>query len=143
MTHKIDHIDKWKLAYVAGILDGEGWIGISKRSKTMTLTPAVEVSMSDIKCISLLHNVTGLGTISIKTNRGWSSNTMYYWCIRGRLEIYWLLKAVHPFLVTKREQADIMIEFLERRLQDVAIDSRDFQLREKIHNLNEGGTYIK
>lgn len=47
------------IAWVAGIVEGEGWIGHDKRS----VTPKIKVHMTDEDVVRRLHSVTGIGKV--------------------------------------------------------------------------------
>ena len=136
MLYGIEKLEKWELAYIAGIIDGEGCISIAKSHSTMHLTPFVEVSMTNIECIRLLWTMTGMGKFDIR-KRPAPRKTVYRWPVYKKLDIYLLLRAIHPYLVVKKEQAEVMLEFVARRLQDTPSDGRDIQLKEEIQKLNE------
>lgn len=132
----VEGLPDWKLAYIAGIIDGEGCISLSKEKKTGYFIPSIFVGMCDSMCINILHMYTGLGSLSHRAPSHWGNKHVYIWQVRNRLEIYLLLKAVHPYLITKRKQADVLLEFVERRISGRLQCGYDDELQGKLKALN-------
>jgi len=132
----VETLPGWKLAYIAGIVDGEGSIGIGK-GKNMCLKPEVYVGMTDPACINALYNNTEVGNMGSCSREKLLHKRIYTWRVKGKLEIYVLLKALRPYLITKKKQVDVLMEFIERRMLDVPQSSYDDQLRDKLMTLNK------
>lgn len=136
MSYAVVKLESWQLAYVAGIIDGEGCLNLSKQSKRKDISPTIMTNMTNAKCIHLLHDMTGVGNfyeyIQPKPRK-----VTYRWVVRSRLEIYLLLKALQPYLLVKEKQANIMLEFVERRIQGVPTGRHDLELLEEMHKLNK------
>lgn len=112
------------LAWLAGLWDGEGSVGLNYQGKG--LTSRVQICMTDsetiIKAQSILIElgVRGLGYIyqekqpwhkpahHLRINRAWDQRIM--------------ARALVPYAVTKRRQWEALLTFLERRLDGVKID---------------------
>lgn len=109
-------------AYTAGILDGEGWIGIvaevlngkdgSRRSHRFGV--GVAVSMTDTGAIEYIQRVSGAGCINAERRDGDHKDTNKWRCQRTKVKA--LLEEVLPYLRVKQRQASLVIRFLE--LQD-------------------------
>jgi hypothetical protein len=102
-----------KLAYLAGIIDGEGCIAIRKSKRTGTCkstryAAAVTVGNTSRHLIEQLVGTFGVGCVTYryptKTKRA-----CYLWSLpsRGAREV---LRAVQPYLIVKREQAAVLLE---------------------------------
>lgn len=98
-------------AYIAGIIDGEGHIGIhirsSKNGRTAWL-PVVRVSSSSEELIQWLTEHAGMGHVN-RLNSG-----MIFWTPdrQGQVD---LLEQVLPYLVIKKRQAEILLEYYRDR----------------------------
>ena len=136
MFYSIETLENWQLAYIGGIIDGEGSIYLSTTKGNTSVVAGVAVTMTSLECVNFLHRITGMGHIQVYKRPG-KYKTAYKWTIGGRLEIYLFLKAVHPYLLVKEKQADIMLEFVERRIKETSINAYDFQLREDLQKLNK------
>lgn len=105
-TMKINEIDK---AWMAGFVDGEGWIGIVKQVRNVRPSPAyrtvIKISNTRRKSIDFFVERYG-GT-------AWKGKDAYQWdCPKANIKK--LLCDIKPFLVIKTNQAQILLDFIER-----------------------------
>jgi len=133
----IENLPEWKLGYIAGILDGEGSILLLRSSCRARIYPRVVVGMSDHVCVGTLQNITSVGHVYTVEYKKKNCKSIYTWNVQAVLEIYFLLKAVLPYLITKKERAKVMIDFVERRIQNIPQGSYDEELRRKLRELNK------
>jgi hypothetical protein len=99
--------DSWR-AWVAAILDGEGWIGITRGGRNMHPNAAVEVKMCDPQVVRRLH-ARYAGVLSLRPTRSETRRSVWSWRVSGRLVVPVLEDAL-PFLLIKEEQAKIAID---------------------------------
>lgn len=98
-----------KLSYLAGIIDGEGTIGVYKYNNNYKIE--LSVGNSDVRLIKFLEDEYGGGTYHPKKLKGRKSK--YNWQIYGK-HCYRLLNKVRNKLLLKREQAGVCIRMYER-----------------------------
>ena len=98
-------------AYAAGIVDGEGCIQISTTTKRTWL--AIGVANSDPRvCVWLSERYGGkVHQQKPRTQNGKPTRIMYTWYV-GSAAAGNFLKTIYPYLVIKKEQADIALAFL-------------------------------
>ena len=98
-------------AYAAGIVDGEGSIGINSTPKHTWLV--ISVANSDPRvCVWLADRYGGkVHQDKQRIRNGKSTRIMYHWQA-GAATSGKFLKVIHPYLVIKKEQADIALAFL-------------------------------
>ena len=105
--------DKWE--YLAGIIDGEGTIGVFKsgfHSGRQQYYSTLQVGNTDRRLIKwLLENFKGNCSMSISKNE--NAKDSYKWSIKGH-KAYKILIEVRDFLLLKQEQADVVIEHYRR-----------------------------
>ena len=112
--------EKWKLAYLAGIIDGEGSISFVKSTGSWKGTAVrVSVKNTDLKLIRWLKDNFG-GYIQedrygLKEHPNWKIR--YKWGTDATLEVLELLKRVFPYLVIKKDLALKAIAFCEKKLE--------------------------
>lgn len=102
---------KEELAYIAGLVDGEGSIGIYEyKSKYKNYGLNLVINMCDIEAIALVKEIYGghLMTIPPKGN-----NRLQYRLKLGRKETYVCLMEILPYLRVKKKQAEIALKFKE------------------------------
>ena len=136
LRHPIKELADWQLAYITGIIDGEGCLNLAKQSKRKDISPTIMINMTNSACIHFLHNVTGAGHFYTYVQPK-PRKVTYRWVIHGRLEIYLLLRAIQPYSIVKRKQIIVMLEFIERRIQNNLVTARDYELLEEMHELNK------
>jgi hypothetical protein len=118
---KIPEVEK--LAYLAGIIDGEGTIALhkSKPSAFEGRECKIEVSNTNDKLINwLLSNVGGKVYSQIKRQpNGYERKPLMTWELHGTVNVYFLLRAIKPYLIIKKEEAEKVMAFCERRVTDM------------------------
>ena len=107
-------------AYLAGLIDGEGYIGITRHRNKTGQRQAFHLSQLKISnnCREILEELKAefRGSISLNSNRprhiqslreNWQYMVTAKQCVK-------LLELIRPFLRIKRPQADLAIEFGKR-----------------------------
>jgi len=105
--------DKAKFGYLAGILDGEGCltIGAGQKETCTNYNSIVVVQNTSKKLIDWLQAKFG-GSVYLSKKETDKTKAAYMWRILKKKDIEILLLAVLPYLVVKREQAKILLEFV-------------------------------
>lgn len=122
----MNKVTKEQLAYIAGIIDGEGTLslvggqaisvdsyGRSYRSFQLT----VRVGNTNKILIDWLQSKSGIGITRMISDRSYNqpklknSKRAHYWQLSAN-EVRELLPKIVPFLVIKKRQAEIMIHWL-------------------------------
>lgn len=103
-----------ELAYIAGIVDGEGSISLvrsthAKRTRGRYIYPMVRVANTDRLLIEWLIAKTGCGAVRYSVQSGDRFKLVHHvgWAVSDAIE---LLKAIRPFLVIKAGRADLVLE---------------------------------
>lgn len=104
-------------AYVAGIIDGEGYVGILKARKDVHMRPRVDVENTSELLIDYLAKTTGLAKKYKKMRKNSKPNhhQIWSWTVRKFSEIKSLCEAVLPFLVIKRRHTELLLELISLR----------------------------
>lgn len=122
-------------AYLAGIVDGEGYVTVHARKVGYgkSCQPKVMIASTSVKWLSDLRDITGgLGSFHLNQKRKsvkWKP--FGQWCIVGKAAQNFL-KEIYPYLQIKKEQAWLVINFemvgqgkrrnkeqLEKQVQDL------------------------
>lgn len=102
-----------RTAYFAGIIDGEGYIGLlpNNRAKTLGLyIPKLSVNMTCEKTITSLQEHFNCGTISLKQPKGLSKKMAYLWSLSDA-NARNVIQEIYPYLITKKENADKVLNY--------------------------------
>jgi len=147
--------DKAMYGYVAGIIDGEGTITIGRNEYTNTKTgkyrhgqayhgvhyaSVISVKNTDERLMKWLKSRFGGEYYTEKrTNETWKDSYKWYHCAKDKESF---LLSILPYLVIKREQAKILLEFL-RIEKWLKIPTKRQELYEKIVALNQRGKPVE
>lgn len=138
-------------AYLAGLLDGEGYISILKTKKGNKATwnnardyvyvPVIKVAMTDRPIIEWLHQSFG-GTFEIRKAQG-NRKESYCWTARKK-QTADFLQLIHPYLRVKKPQATLLLQYRNvagkagHKLTEETWKKRD-ELYTEIRKLNKRG----
>lgn len=115
----IDFDRQLQLAWFAGLVDGEGWIGIGKHSKPNgqyhIFPPCLVIQMTDKKTLDKIVEITGIGKVFTYQKTG-NRKPTHMWRVQTSQTTLHILKLIEPYLVTKKQQAQILIDFIEKRI---------------------------
>jgi hypothetical protein len=140
-------------AYLAGIIDGEGCIGInilpSHSGTVKRLQLRVLVANTNYQLISWLCETTGIGYVFKKIRKNNPKAKDGYEWIVNSLKALWLLHQVKDYLVIKKEQASVAIEFQNTIdpcrhgiFVPQEIVERRYELKKLMNELNKKGVSI-
>ncbi len=93
--HKRQAVWSNKLAYLAGLIDGEGYLKVEKWG-----TIRLIIGMTHKETIEWIYNNFGGNITKQKTKKGLP---FYVWRMNQGKDLFYLLLLVIPFLVTKKE----------------------------------------
>lgn len=109
-------MNKVQMAYLAGLIDGEGNIAIQTRAagnhgtRQRSYINYLRVANTDIRMLEWIRETTGYGTISSDVRQRGNRRQCYQWICAAR-QAEEILRAVFPYLVIKKEQAALVFEF--------------------------------
>ena len=106
--------------YLAGFLDGEGSIGTTHSGKSRLVTGRVTIANTNHELLHLLKAQFG-GSVSVRkagSKPGWRPFGSVTWT--GRKAQY-ILERVLPYLILKREQAELCLQLIRMRDQPKSV----------------------
>jgi hypothetical protein len=90
-------MDAATTAWVAGIIEGEGSIGLSRSG-----APNIQVTMTDQDVIDRLHKVTGVGRVCVLGVRSAHHRQAYKWQVWAQADARALLLSLLPWFGVRR-----------------------------------------
>ncbi len=108
-------IDRLDCAYIAGLLDADGNIRINKQQTingSTRYTMTARIANTDARLIMYLIDTVGGGVSEMKSSE--RKRICYGWSICA-VAAYEFLYQIAPFLVSKKEEAEIAMLFQSRR----------------------------
>lgn len=125
-------------AYLAGFIDGEGSVMLYRRRDSVALrVTAANTHLATLKNIAKLCGCGGV----VHFDRGNPKHKPAGWWQVNAEAAASMLKQIRPYMFTKRQQADLALDFQER-LRDPAMKAdRSWQLTylERMKSLNRRG----
>lgn len=133
--------DKAKFGYLAGILDGEGCItvGAGQKNTCVNYNSILVVQNTSKPLIDWLQQKFG-GSVYLSKKSTAKTKEAYMWRVLKKKDIEILLLATLPYLVVKREQAKLLLEFV-RLSREAQSDTRR-HLYERLRKLNSRGASV-
>lgn len=132
-------MNKKMAAYLAGLIDGEGYIGIlqvkpGEKKEWHTqwpymFVPVLKVAMCDKDLILWLYNSFG-GTFEVRRGNERRLES-YCWAVR-KSQVRDFIKLIYPYLRSKRKQAEIILKF-PKNYSGVQITKEIFEARKRAY----------
>jgi hypothetical protein len=125
-TLSLEHLPPAERGYLAGFIDGEGYVSIAGR-RPHALNPRVMIANTHLATMNYLASLLGAGTRVLERKRARAYHRQGYIILVDRMaDVLHLLETVFPYMVTKRRQADLVMAFCRSRL--ARHGAREFQL---------------
>lgn len=137
------------LAYLAGLIDGEGCLSIS-RVGNYGYGASIIIKMTNEEVIKWVHINFG-GCLS-KESRKAPQETIYSWQLNTRAEILNLLRALQPYLKVKKVNAKVVAGFClrfpdARRLgvvkEDISEKYKYYKVAQALNSRGQGSNELK
>jgi len=136
----IETLSRIDAAYLAGLIDGEGHIGITINVNGYHV-PHVQIIMTDKGCLEWVASTIGVKLCVFAHQNHIKYRPQFMIRLGGRRAI-WLCTAILPYLKVKKEQANILYRFSETyrtgwetKTPEEVIAARQ-ALKDEIHRLN-------
>jgi hypothetical protein len=103
---------------LATLIDGEGCISmqLSKSGNSNRYHPNITVGGTCVEWIKAWQERIGRGQLYCYENRDRKWKVEAFWKLTNRADIVYILKRVLPYLIVKREQAELVISFYKDKL---------------------------
>jgi len=145
----IENLSEFELGYVAGFVDGEGTISVTRQRKKngFTLHPLIRISGTNRNAVKKMaswfnKSINGpYGKDVYEEERSKNRNDYYSFEIRSWRGVLNILEDIHNKLIVKKEQAGLVRELCQARLDNYGGEytEREIELVEKVQELNKRG----
>lgn len=103
-----DRLTEAERAYLAGLFDGEGTIGYYDFRQRHEST--VMITSADPRIMSWIIEKIGYGNVhTVKKAYDRRKHIVHHWRICGRPRVLDFLEAITPYLIIKRDQAELLL----------------------------------
>jgi hypothetical protein len=134
-----------EVAYLAGLIDGEGCLYARKTisRKTIGVASGLIISMTDGGVIQEMQSMTGVGGIALfKDKRKTNWKVAHIWTV-GSQQCALLCREVLPYLRIKKRQAELLIELAELKRKSTTrhayCPERQWEIVKEVQLLNQRG----
>ena len=96
-------------AYLAGLIDGEGSVTLSRTHKNEMPSPQLTITNTNLSLLEWVRRVSGCGKIIHRSRRRPNHKLVYMWCVGKTDKCLDALQTVWPYLRIKRRQARLLL----------------------------------
>ena len=118
-----------QLAYIAGVLDGEGTILVGKYprkgNRNLAYRGFLAIGNTHVPLLQFIKGVIGGKIIMQKKSSGDYAGSICYSLSLTTNEIRKWLPELLPFLIVKKEQAEVLLAFLEKQANNASAPVSD------------------
>jgi hypothetical protein len=130
--------------YIAGIIDGEGTISLEKRKfSNVKIHPVISISNCSLELLNHIQKIIKCGTVRLAKKANQKARPEYKLSINRINQIEGLLSIITPYLILKRKQAEIVLEFIchlqMKRQRNYKLSKYEMTLFKEIRMLNQRG----
>ena len=114
---EINNLKSWQASWLAGVIDGEGSIGLYNYGKEGRRV-CIQLSNTSKEFVDKTREIIGCGSQVNRDKRSYShkgKKTMYLYSLKGSNRCYWVLKQIIPYLIIKKQKAQEIIRELEEK----------------------------
>jgi len=134
--------DKKRTIYFAGVFDGEGTcsIGAGQKETCINYNAVMSVTNTDKRLIDWIQQTFG-GWVTLAKRQVGNQKEAWMWRTTKKDHIEKLLLQILPYLIIKREQAKVLLNFvrLPRHLNDASLRAKYWQ---ELRILNHRGVSV-
>ncbi|MFZ3576685.1 LAGLIDADG family homing endonuclease [Virgibacillus sp. DJP39] len=95
---------EWEAAYIAGIIDGEGSITLTRMHSKEHRRPCISISSNDKEMLVFIQNLVGGGIYNKKNYNPSKFQNSYTLYIKKKEDVFQTLGVVHAFLRIERKK---------------------------------------
>lgn len=100
--------------YLAGLFDGEGWVSLRGQKNKKSHSIQCGIGMSDTVIIAIAKFL-GVGYRLQKSKKS-NNKDMYHLVLAKKETISSFLNLIIPYLIVKKRQAEIMLDYLNSKI---------------------------
>lgn len=117
-------ITKEQIIWLAGFMDGDGWFGLYKNKKSKSgswnYVPVMGIQNTNKEIIDEIGSWFDCGSFATRIYKspGWENRrNSFKYVNQDSIEILEIISLMIPYLKVKRERAELLLEYLEKRVK--------------------------
>jgi hypothetical protein len=128
--------------YLAGLIDGEGYLGLlpvrNKETINPCFEPVIKIGMTGTSAYELMNAIKEryTGNVQLAGRRSKGAREVYTIVIKSKKLVKALLLDIYPYLMVKKDQAQVLLDFCDLPFMHplhVGYDVKIVQKREKYY----------
>ncbi len=125
-------------AWLAGIIDGEGSIGLSKieRGNKTFIAPVITITNTNKPLMDKVCAVYPNGNIYSRQRES-NLKICYDWQLSKVNDVSNFLEQIFPFLAAKRDKAEVVLRFCKYRMQKKPYSDKELQFYNQLKDLDK------
>jgi hypothetical protein len=123
----------WEASYIAGIIDGEGSITLTRIHKNEHRRPCITIASTDMELLTYIQSLTG-GNINNKKNYNPDKHQDSYTLnINKKKDVFFTLQHVSPFLRINKKR--LRAQWILNRYNSVTIRNGKYTTEELVKKI--------
>jgi hypothetical protein len=130
--------------YIAGIVDGEGNVGVLHAHGPQWISARVQITNTDERLIKWLQEKLG-GVARVIHRQTSKHKTVYALMIEDMRDVKYFLNTIKSYLIVKKEQAEILLKFVDSRIKgwrNKPYSKEEMEMWKKLGELNRRGPHV-
>jgi len=132
ISQTLSYMTKEQLAWLAGFIDGEGYLGLTYQVKAASLSsattpryhPYLIVTNTNQRVIERVHTLLGIGKVYKISRKDEKSKDVYQFKLTKAADLVLVLEQLQPCLWVKREQCELLLSYLRYRITITPLTGR-------------------
>ena len=139
MDSVVAKLPDWQKGWIAGMVDGEGNIGVYRYKNDARDTAKGHVAVYNTHCatLNMICTLTQLGNVRLVSKAESNNKASWIWSIQSAIDIYTFLGELTKYIFTKRQQAELLLEWCNGKIISAPIhdDNYYYKLTKQLNNI--------
>ncbi|MCG1021665.1 LAGLIDADG family homing endonuclease [Sutcliffiella horikoshii] len=88
----------WEAAYIAGIIDGEGSILLTRIHKNEYRRPCITIASTDIELLEFVQSIIGGAIVKKKNYKPTIHKNSFTLSVKSKRDVLYTLRCIYPYL---------------------------------------------
>lgn len=145
-SSKVNDMNELDKSYIAGIIDGEGCVGLAKQvkelkdgSESIVIRPQIRVGMTDKETVEHVGKKVGSGSFSFQYEEDDTKKEQEIFVINAINDVIDFIEQIKPYMITKKKQSELLLEYCKSRKPRTEYTERQLEIYDELRELNKRG----
>lgn len=103
-------MEPWESAYLAGIIDGEGSITLTKMQKGEFRRPCITITSTDFELLAYLQKLIGGVLVKKKNYNPQKHKNAFTLVIKKKMQVFLILEEIFPYLRIHKKKGTCFVD---------------------------------